>query len=678
MAVLASVNDAISGQDLIRAVVTTAGLISSAPVLVTNAYSGIGIIEAVEGVGPQQFAIGNGTIIDTLGSFATLTGATDIISTQPGSVIVSRGTAGSPQVNLTLLFGNSSSVLGLGTSGGVTGTNIQGTTTAGAQTFATELVDLGGGRVLVVWVADGGDSVPGSNILFDGVYAQVYDMNTGGPEGAATLIRSFGAGSNDQILSNIEISADKLTDGRVALGLSYANGLSGFDVFNTLLDPRTTGITLQTFTGLSEILIGTAFNDTFIEFSSTDQVFGGAGSDTVIFAFGIGQGRTVDLQNPGVFPANNVSLSGIENMTGNAGADIFYGDKESNLLSGLGGNDILNGRDGDDRLLGGLNDDTLRGGHGDDFLDGSTGIDILSGNSGNDVLLGGTENDLLAGGIGDDQLNGGDGNDRLYGGNGDDWLFGDVGGDVLSGGQGDDDVSGGAGADVIRADSGADLVDGGADNDIIIAHVGAELIDGGTGIDNLRVVSAFDPLSQGIYIDLTGVYDELSTTAQLARFGGEVIGIENVTGGNGNDFITGDDLVNTLRGGLGNDTIFSGGGADVLRGDAGADVFVFNSAASGADSIRDFVIGTDDVGLVDGTFGDINSANIASRLTINATATVGASTSAQLIFDNSGAGFGQLFFDADGNGAGIAVLLATLTLTTGALVSITAADFVFI
>jgi Ca2+-binding RTX toxin-like protein len=560
----------------------------------------------------------------------------------------------------------------------VIGTNLSGGTTAGAQTFATELVDLGGGRILVVWVADGGDSGPAgvSNPLRDGVYAQVYNMNTGGPEDDATLIRGFTIGSNDTFLSTIDISADRMADGRVALALSYINGLSGLDVFNTVLDPRTSGITLLASTAVSEIFVGTAFDDTFTGISNGDQVTGGAGSDTVIF--GTSAARTFDLQNPGTFPANSFSFSGIENLTGNAADDIFYGDSAANVLSGLGGNDTLWGRDGNDTLLGGLGDDTLRGDNGNDVVDGGAGNDTVSGNAGNDILSGGTDNDLVVGGTGNDHLNGGDGFDRLYGNDGDDALFGDAGDDLLNGGAGADQVSGGAGADRIRADSGADAVYAGADNDVIVAFAGVELIDGGTGIDTLQVISSFDPLTNGLYIDLTGFYGPLSTTASLTLFGGEITGIENVTGSTGNDYIIGDGVANVLRGGLGNDTLFGGGGADVLRGDAGADVFLFTSATGGADSIRDFAIGTDKIGLEDGAFADINATNIATRLTVNATGTVGASAVAQLIFDNAGAGFGQLLFDADGNGAGAAVLLATLTSPTGALVALSAADFLFV
>ena len=680
MVVLASGNDAAFNGDLVRAVVTTAGAITAAPVVVNDNYFGTGITEAVESVGAEQFAITSaGGIIDTLGSATVSAGASgDIISFQPGNIVVAYPTFGMPQVSLSLQFGTSGTAVTLQSTGSVIATNLPGGTTAGAQTFATELVDLGGGRILVVWVADGGDFGPGGvvNPLRDGIYAQVYNMNTGGPEDDATLIKGFTIGSNDTFLGLITINAEKMLDGRVALSFSHSNGLSGLDVFHTVLDPRTSGITLQTATARSEMLVGTAFDDTFRDISTGDQILGGAGSDTVIF--GTDAARTVDLQNAGAFPANTFSLADIENLTGNANADIFYGNAAGNLLSGLGSNDILWGRDGNDTLLGGLGDDTLRGDNGNDVADGGAGNDIVSGNAGNDTLSGGTEDDLLVGGTGNDHLNGGDGFDRLYGGDGDDALFGDAGDDLISGGEGADQVFGGAGADRIRADSGADAVYAGADNDVIVAFADVELIDGGTGIDTLQAISSFAPLTNGLYIDLTGFSGPLSTTASLTRFGGEITGIENVTGSTGNDYIIGDGVANVLRGGLGDDTLFGGGGADVLRGDAGADVFLLNVATGGADSIRDFAFGTDKIGLEDGAFADINATNIATRLTVNATGTVGASAAAQLIFDNAGAGFGQLLFDADGNGAGAAVLLATLTSPTGTLVALGAADFLIV
>ena len=673
--VVASVLTALASNDLIRAVVSTTGIVTTAPTLATSSFSFNAITEAVEGVNGHQFAISSNTIVDTTGTFAATTDMVDIVSLSPGTFVVARSIAGSAQLSLSLFFGTTASISGYGVTNVAFATQVQGITTAGTQSFDTKLVDLGAGRILIVWVVDGGDSNPSNNAMIDGVYAQVYNMNTGGTEGIATLIRDFGVGPNDGALSNIAISADKMADGRVSLGLSFINGLSGFDVFNTILDARNTGVTLTATSSGAETFVGTSFDDTFTGVNNGDRIIGGAGIDTV--AFGATLDRSVDLQIPGAFPTNTFILSGIENLTGNSGADTFLGDSLNNVLSGGIGNDTLSGRNGQDTLVGGVNDDILSGGNGADTLEGGAGIDILNGNADDDLLLGGTDSDRLLGGTGNDILFGGDADDRLFGDAGDDLLNGGAGNDILNGGAGDDEMFGGVGADILHAEDGADSIYGGADNDTIFAHAGVQLVDGGTGIDTLRLVGDLAPSTNGFHVDLSGVFDQLGTTVAYTRFAEQISGIENVTGSIASDFITGDDLVNTLRGGAGNDTLVSGRGVDILFGDSGADIFAFEGPILGAaDQIRDFAIGVDDIGLVNGAFGDINALNIAVRLTINATATVAASSLAQLTFDNAGAGFGQLFFDADGNGAGVAVLIATLSTTSNA--AIDSGDFVFI
>lgn len=682
--VVASVFDSSLNSDLLKAVVSTTGSVTLSPFLATenyfNSFRRQGITEAINSVKGNQLAITLNSIIDTVGTFSTYYSGEvrDVLALEPGVFVTASTTPiDSPQVFLTLFAGTTSSILGYLSTGGITSTNARGFTSTGSQIFDVELVDLGAGRILMVWAADGGESSnPGPPSLFDGVYAQVYNMNTGGPEGTATQILSFGLGPNDALLSVISISADRMADGRVAVGLSYTNGLSGQDVFHAVLDPRDAGINPVSFTTLSETFVGTAFDDTFTNVSNGDRIFGGAGIDTVVF--GSSSLRSVDLQIPGNFPANSFVLEGIENLTGNNGADLFRGDTVGNVLSGGAGNDTLYGRDGNDSLFGGTNDDLLFGGSSDDVLDGGSGIDMLDGGAGDDLLFGGGDADRLLGGSENDVLYGGDGDDRLQGGAGDDELFGDAGNDILTGGAGDDEMSGGAGLDILRAEDGADSVYGGADNDIIFAHTGVGLVDGGTGTDTLRVSGPLAVNTAGVHVDLTGVFDNLGLVIPLTRFSEDISGIENVTGGTGDDFITGDNAANLLQGGAGNDTIVSGGGADVLFGNAGADVFVFTGTTGGGDELRDYAINTDRIGLASGAFGDINASNIASRLTINATGTVGSTSVAQLIFDNAGTGFGQLLFDADGNGAGTAVRFATLFPATGTLVAITAADFVFI
>jgi Ca2+-binding RTX toxin-like protein len=83
-------------------------------------------------------------------------------------------------------------------------------------------------------------------------------------------------------------------------------------------------------------------------------------------------------------------------------------------------------------------------------------------------------------------------------------------------------------------------------------------------------------------------------------------GNDILIGGNGKDFLVGsagDDLLNgdngtdTLRGGLGNDT---------LTGGNRQDIFVFASG-EGIDTITDFQLGTDQIGLTEGlTFGNLS------------------------------------------------------------------------
>ena len=55
-------------------------------------------------------------------------------------------------------------------------------------------------------------------------------------------------------------------------------------------------------------------------------------------------------------------------------------------------------------------------------------------------------------------------------------------------------------------------------------------------------------------------------------------GIENVTGGSGNNSLTGDAGVNVLTGGGGNDTLDGGAGADTMIGGAGNDTYVVDNA----------------------------------------------------------------------------------------------------
>jgi Ca2+-binding RTX toxin-like protein len=122
--------------------------------------------------------------------------------------------------------------------------------------------------------------------------------------------------------------------------------------------------------------------------------------------------------------------------------------------------------------------------------------------------------------------------------------------------------TGGSGNDTLTGTAGNDSIDGGNGNDSLIGNAGNDTLIGGNGTDFL-------------------------------------------VGSAGNDLLNGDNGSDTLRGGLGSDT---------LTGGLGADVFVFASG-EGIDTITDFKLGTDKIGLTGGlTFGNLSFSGNQIRI----------------------------------------------------------------
>jgi Ca2+-binding RTX toxin-like protein len=113
---------------------------------------------------------------------------------------------------------------------------------------------------------------------------------------------------------------------------------------------------------------------------------------------------------------------------------------------------------------------------------------------------------------------------------------------------------------------------GGSDNDSLIGNAGNDTLIGRNGNDSL-----------------------IGNAGNDALIGGN--GTDFLVGSAGNDFLHGDNGSDTLTGGLGNDTLIGG---------LGPDVFVF-AAIEGTDTIIDFRLGSDKIGLTGGlTFGDLS------------------------------------------------------------------------
>ena len=250
-------------------------------------------------------------------------------------------------------------------------------------------------------------------------------------------------------------------------------------------------------------------------------------------------------------------------LSGTTGANTLAGAAGHDSLTGLAGNDTLTGSGGNDTLLGGDGADVLSGGAGNDRLDGGAGLDMVSYAA---LTTAVTVNLGLSA-----PQNTGDGFDHLTniedvtGGRGNDLLTGTSGNNVLSGGGGNDTLYGGDGADQIHSGAGNNRADGGAGNDLFHpgSEMGNETILGGAGVDTI----VFGDVRVALTVNLA------TTTAQATGLGNFLItGVENLTGGLGNDVLTGSSGANALRGGEGNDTLSGGDGNDSLYGGRGNDV----------------------------------------------------------------------------------------------------------
>jgi Ca2+-binding RTX toxin-like protein len=130
--------------------------------------------------------------------------------------------------------------------------------------------------------------------------------------------------------------------------------------------------------------------------------------------------------------------------------------------------------------------------------------------------------------------------------------------------------------------------------------------------------------------------------------------------------VIGNTGANVLKGLTGDDTLDGGRGNDSLTGGAGVDVFRFSStlnATTNVDRITDFTAADDRFLLDDAVFAGIGAVGRIASANFRLAAAAG-DASDRVIYNSA---TGQLSFDADGNGAGAAVLFATVT--AGATIS---------
>ncbi|MDA0997124.1 MAG: hypothetical protein O2944_02830 [Proteobacteria bacterium] len=260
--------------------------------------------------------------------------------------------------------------------------------------------------------------------------------------------------------------------------------------------------------------------------------------------------------------------------------------------------------------------DSRRGSSLADFIVGTEAASVIGGLEGDDYIYGDTPTNYLAGthGIGNtltsptfgtggaDLISGGAGADHIWGGGGADRLFGDnptsgdsgfsefgfglgtagSGADIISGGDGNDTIWGGGGADQLSGDGGDDtfmLGDDDAANDTVWG--------GDSGADSGTDTADYSGAGAAVSVDLaagTGTGSTVGTDT--------LSGIENITGSDHDDTLSGDGNANNISGGAGSDTISGRAGADNLFGYAGDDVLIGGEGADqlwggrGADTFR--------------------------------------------------------------------------------------------
>ena len=303
--------------------------------------------------------------------------------------------------------------------------------------------------------------------------------------------------------------------------------------------------------------------------------------------------------------------------------------------------------------------------------------------------------------------------ENVIGGNtNDNHLFGLAGNDIVSGGAGNDTVSGGAGNDTLAGDDGLDSflfdVAPGTENadvvndfvsDIDLIRLDARVMtalgaSGEMSFGDARFFAAAGA-SSGQDADDRVVYDTItgqlwydadgsgSGASQLiARLAGAPslkasdISVENgstptpsptptptpgtsLNGTSGNDTLVGTSGNDTIFGNSGNDWIEGRGGNDVLSGGSGMDSYVFREfGAANSDTLNNFDNNWDSLRFDNAAFTALGADGRFTAGDARFFAGTAAHDADDRIIYNQAAG--QLYYDADGSGAGAAELVATI------------------
>lgn len=371
----------------------------------------------------------------------------------------------------------------------------------------------------------------------------------------------------------------------------------------------------------------------------------------------------------------------LENLTLiGVGASTGYGNDLDNIMTGNGSSELYGGNQNDTYIIKGGDVVHEDAGNGVDTIrtyiepDPDTPAPLAAnvenlilegavvrgdGNELDNKIFGNNANNLLWSGAGNDLLNGGKGNDRMMGCEGDDTYWVDSIGDI-----------------VWEYYMDPDVIDWGG-YDQVFSTVTHTL---GLFVEELHLTGIAAINGTGNDVD-NSIFGNSKTNILSGLGGNDVIhglaGNDTLNGGAGGDELFGDLGNDILKGDSDADTLHGGEGNDILSGGMGNDTFVFETALSALankDTITDFTPGGDTIDLAKSIFtflpntetGVLNDNNFKSGAGTSITA---ADENDFILYNTTS---GALFYDADGDGAGVAIQFATLT---GSPDTLAASDF---
>ena len=268
-------------------------------------------------------------------------------------------------------------------------------------------------------------------------------------------------------------------------------------------------------------------------------------------------------------------------------------------------------------------------------------------------------------------------------------LVGSAFSDTLTGNEKDNALFGGSGNDTLAGWSGADNMIGGPGNDTYFVEnlrdFVIEKVSEGIDTVNSRITVVLFEHIENLNLTGTSAIDGIGNNqANVITGNGAVnslrggLGNDTLLGKAGNDTLRGEDSSDTLlgdsgnddlNGGRGNDKLDGGTGTNILTGEGGSDIFKFATTGH-IDTITDYNVANDTIQLENAVFTALTTTGtlVAGQFKIG---TQALDANDFVIYNNV---TGALLYDANGNGAGAAIQIATI----GVGLAMTNADIVVI